>query len=343
MSAEDKTLSVVPRFDGHYDHWAELMENFLRAKGLWSCVEHGVVARGGVTLEDAKTKDHQVKHYLFQAIDRNVFQQILDCRTAKIVWDSMKVKFGGSAKVKKSLLNSLRREFEILVMKNEETVTDYFARVMSVANQMRSNGEVLTDRKIVEKILRNLTERFTYVVVSIEEAKDTDNMTVDELQSTLLVHEQKFRKVSNEGEDQVLKVESRFGSRGRAAVQKGRGRAMVPRGRGQTRGGGMFGRGHGGAISKATAECYKCHKLGHLQYECPTWDKEANYVEIEEDEEMLLMAHVELSEDRKSTVWFVDSDDTKLLVRGKGVVTIALNGIIYNISDVYYVPKLKNN
>ena len=41
-------------------------------------------------LDDARTKDHQVKHYLFQAIDRTVFKQILDRRTAKIVWDSMK-------------------------------------------------------------------------------------------------------------------------------------------------------------------------------------------------------------------------------------------------------------
>ena len=36
-------------------------------------------------LDDARLKDHQVKHYLFQAIDRTVFEQILDHRTAKIV------------------------------------------------------------------------------------------------------------------------------------------------------------------------------------------------------------------------------------------------------------------
>ena len=35
-------------------------------------------------------------------------------------------KFGGNSKVKKSLLNSLRREFEILTMKRDETITVYF-------------------------------------------------------------------------------------------------------------------------------------------------------------------------------------------------------------------------
>lgn len=60
-------------------------------------------------------------------------------------------------------------------------------------------------------------------------------------------------------------------------------------------------------MSKAIIECYKCHKLGHFQYECPTWNKEANYVAIEEEEDVLLMAHMELCEVKKNNVWFLDS------------------------------------
>ena len=39
------------------------------------------------------------------------------------------------------------------------------------------------DVTIVKKIPRNLTEKFNYVVVSIEESKDIDALTIDELQS----------------------------------------------------------------------------------------------------------------------------------------------------------------
>ena len=78
-------------------------------------------------------------------------------------------------------------------MKKGETITKYFARVMTISNKMRSNGEDMHDSKIVEKmILRALTERFTYVVVSIEESKDTDNMSIDKLQSSLAVYEHNF-------------------------------------------------------------------------------------------------------------------------------------------------------
>ena len=32
----------IPKLDGHYNHWAMLMENFLRSKEYWSLVEHGI-------------------------------------------------------------------------------------------------------------------------------------------------------------------------------------------------------------------------------------------------------------------------------------------------------------
>lgn len=290
--SEEKTLTV-PRFDGHYNHWSELMENLLRAKGLWNLVEEGVpepvagietTAAQQKSLEELKKKDHQVKYYLFQAIDRVVFEQILDRKTSKIIWESMKRKFGGNERVKRSLLQTLRRDFEILAMKNNEDIDEYFKRVMTVSNKMRSNGEDMPDTKIVEKILQTLTERFTYGFVSIEESKDTRSMTIDELQSSLSVHEKKFKRSNNEEEAQALNV----GGRGRGSY----------RGRG---------RGRGRSFNKATTECYNCHKLGHFAYECPSGNNDAHFAEIDEKEEVLLMAYVELQGTRRGDVWFVDS------------------------------------
>ena len=132
-------------------------------------------------LEELKLKDLKVKNFLFQAIDRTILETILVKKTSKQIWDSMKKKFEGSARVKRSHLQALRREFENLEMKTGEGVSEYFSRVLSVANKMRTYGEQMQDVTMVEKILRLLNEKFNYVVSLIEKSKDIDQLSIDEL------------------------------------------------------------------------------------------------------------------------------------------------------------------
>jgi hypothetical protein len=74
-------------------------------------------------------------------------------------------------------------------MKAGESVNEYFARTLTIANKMKANGENKGDIVVVEKILRSLTHKFDYVVCSIEKSRDIDTLTIDELQSSLFVHE----------------------------------------------------------------------------------------------------------------------------------------------------------
>ncbi|GMY22929.1 Retrovirus-related Pol polyprotein from transposon TNT 1-94 [Fagus crenata] len=192
MAAENNFVQpAIPKFDGHYDHWSMLMENFLRSKEYWSLVETGVPATAeGVELIEAqqksianqKLKDLKVKNYLFQAIDRTIMETILNRDTVKHIWDSMKQKYQGSTRVKRAQLQAFRKEFEQVV--------------------------------IIEKILRSMTSRFDYVVCSVEESNKLDILTIDELQSSLLVHEQRMN--GHGGDDQALKVtyDDRTGGRG---------------------------------------------------------------------------------------------------------------------------------
>ncbi|TXG63519.1 hypothetical protein EZV62_010513 [Acer yangbiense] len=188
----------------------------------------------------------------------------------------MKLKYQGSTKVKRAQLQALRREFEILGMKEGEKVDKYFARTLTIVNKMKAQGERMEQTVIIEKILRSMTLKFNYVVCSIEESNDLSTMTIDELQSSLLVHEQRMQ--GQKEEEHALKITNseKVGGRDEYRIE-GRGRA-----RGSFRRGGR-GRGRQ-SFNKALVECYKCHKLGHFQYECPSWEKSVNYIELNEDE-----------------------------------------------------------
>jgi len=95
---------------------------------------------------------------------------------------------------------------------------------------------------LLQKILRSIIPKFNYVVCSIEESNNLDTMTIDELQSSLFVHEQ---RMTYQGEEkQVLQIINEDkGGRGR-----GRGRGSF-RGRGRER----------QSFNKAEIECFKCH------------------------------------------------------------------------------------
>ena len=286
MAAEKDAMLSIPKFDGDYEYWAMLMENLLRSKEWWHLVETGYTepGRGEIlsgaqrtTLAELKLNDLKVKNYLFAAIDRTTLKTITEKNTTKQLWDSMKTRFQGDEKVRNAQLQILRRDFEVLEMKTGESITDYFSRVVLVCNNMSNLGESMEDAKIVEKILRTLPERWNFVVCSIEVSKDIKSLSVNQLRSELLVHEPKLQKRRSIDEEQVLKVTYEGGrERGNRGGFRGRGR-----GRGRT------------TYNRSTIECFRCHRLGHFQFECPRAEKEANYVTIDEDETLLLMSHVE--------------------------------------------------
>ena len=209
------------------------MENFLRSKEYWSLVEVGIPVVADETdltdaqkkiIDDQRLKDLKAKNYLFQAIDRSILQTILKKDTAKNIWDSLRQKYQGTARVKRAQLQALRKEFEVLQMKKGESVNEYFARTLTIANKMRVYGERMEDVVVIKKILRSMTSKYDYVVCSIEESNDLDILSIDELQSSLLVHEQRMSR--HTVDEQALKVtyDVQLRARGGRIEFRGRGR-----------------------------------------------------------------------------------------------------------------------
>ena len=55
----------------------------------------------------------------------------------------------------------------MLHMKVGESMNEYFARSLILANKMKLNGENKEDVEVVRKILRSMTPKFDYIVCSI--------------------------------------------------------------------------------------------------------------------------------------------------------------------------------
>ena len=93
----------------------------------------------------------------------------------------------------------------MLMMKESELVQVFFSRVSAIVNQIRSYGDTIANKRIVEKILRSLPQKFD-VVASIEESKDLANLTLHELAGSLEAYEKRISRSSEGSFEQAFQA-----------------------------------------------------------------------------------------------------------------------------------------
>jgi gag-polypeptide of LTR copia-type len=119
-------------------------------------------------LNESRKKDKITFYMIYQAVDELGFEKIVGAKTSKKAWEILKKTYKREDQVKQVRLQTLRGEFETLRMKKSEGVSDYIARVEMGLNQLKRNGEEMSESKVVEKILRSLANNFDNVVYAIE-------------------------------------------------------------------------------------------------------------------------------------------------------------------------------
>ena len=137
----------------------------------------------------------------------------------------METSYQGLDKVRTSKLQILRRDFESLSMKDSDIVESFYTRVVGLINQLKSHGEAIEDRRVVEKFLRSLPQRFENLVITLEEHTDMTTFTIDELQGSLINHEHGLNRT-------LTSLEGAFAAQSSISRGRGRGRNNF-RGRGR--------------------------------------------------------------------------------------------------------------
>jgi len=103
-------------------------------------------------LKDSRKRDNTL-YLIYQKLDDDAFEKISEAKSAKEAWEKLRTSYKGVHQVKKVRLQTLRGEFEAFHMKDAESISDYFSRILTASNQLRRNDEKLDDLRIMEKIL----------------------------------------------------------------------------------------------------------------------------------------------------------------------------------------------
>ncbi|KAK3000358.1 hypothetical protein RJ639_021395 [Escallonia herrerae] len=201
-----------------YSIWPE---NVRRSKvmiyGLWDLVENGftepestqnLIENQKKKLEEVRQKDANVLSIIQRGVTKSIFPRIIRAKKAKKAWDILKVEYHGDDKVRAINLQTLRRDFENMKMKENETLAEFFTKFMDLINQMKSHGEEISNRRIVEKVLISLPEKFDPKVAIIEETKDISELGVQELMAFLKSYEQRLARRSEKSIESAFQLNS---------------------------------------------------------------------------------------------------------------------------------------
>ncbi|KAJ0785458.1 putative RNA-directed DNA polymerase [Helianthus annuus] len=359
----------IPKFIGqNYYHWNIQIKVLFESQDLWGVVEEGIRELGTNPTEeatavykDAVKKDKRALHILFQSVGDTIFERIALAKSSKEAWGILRKSYQGENRVKSVKLQSLRYEFDALNMKEGESVEDYFNRIILVVNKLRMNEETISEQRIVEKILRSLTRNFESVVITVEETKDLESISTEELMGILQSHELRLKRYEDVPTEHAFQLQNSSNDRyGQSRSETG------GKGRSKNRG-----------RNWSLVRCYNCQRLGHTVKFCQRKednDKPDNVL-IHKDEDVTdrddtMFMIFNMEETVKEDCWYLDSgcsnhmtgnrdlfvkldesvkrevrtgDDKRLDVLGCGEVSIRIKEHTRKIPNVFYVKGLKHN
>ncbi|CAL2226660.1 unnamed protein product [Prunus armeniaca] len=313
MDRASGSIAHPPYFDGNnYGAWKAKMKSFLWSldERVWSTVVHGfpkptkTIGKGDEETTVLKTREEwttaEVTHStnnqkglnaLFIAVSSDQFEYICACDTSKEAWDILQVTHEGTDTVKGAKLQMHTLQFETLMMDENETFSEFYAKLCVIVNACSGLGEKIPEDRVVKKILRSLPQRFQPKITAIEEIRDLNTLKVQELIGSIQTYEMKhlplkksknvaFKVVNEEDDghsnedcsDEELTILTRrfmnFLKNQDPRSRDSKGINSKNRFVNYTDGGSKFRRLNERKNPREKVKCFECEGYGHISSEC---------------------------------------------------------------------------
>ncbi|XP_020421316.1 uncharacterized protein LOC109949642 [Prunus persica] len=109
-----------------------------------------------------------------------------------MAWNLLYNEYHGGDQVRSVKLQNLIREFEYTRMREGEQLSTYLTRLNELINKMKTFGEVLSNERLVQKVLISLNKVYDLICLVIENTKSLETIELQEVIAILKSQEQRF-------------------------------------------------------------------------------------------------------------------------------------------------------
>ena len=200
----------VPQFEGtDYPSWKIKMQAHLEGidPRVWEIVEDPtyevLTARVGQEQIDQHLANSRARTVLFSSLSAAEFARVSEYKTARDIWNCLQNYHEGSPQVRARLFESYRREYELFVQLEGESLDAMFSRFQVIVNKLQANCAVMPydDHARAMKLLYALDRKVWDLKVQvILESPGLATLKVDELFSKLkssMIDEQNQANLKN--------------------------------------------------------------------------------------------------------------------------------------------------
>ncbi|XP_070032919.1 uncharacterized protein [Nicotiana tomentosiformis] len=143
-------------------------------------------------------KNAKTKKIIICGLGSDEYNKISACSNAKQIWDVIQTSHEETNQVKRSRTELLVRNYELFSMKMSEPIQKMMTRFIIITNELKSLEKVFTSEELVSKVLRILPASWESKVTTIQEAKELDKISLDELVENLKTYEMRKIELSKE-------------------------------------------------------------------------------------------------------------------------------------------------
>ena len=140
-------------------------------------------------------KDKKAMNILFNVLDKDMFDNVINCTISKEVWDTVLILCEETEQVRDNKIQLLIQQYEHFHFKQIKILSDTYNRFQKLLNALKLYGRAYSTKDTNIKFLRSLPKEWNLMTIFLRYSHEFKDYNLEKLYGVLKTYELKFKRM----------------------------------------------------------------------------------------------------------------------------------------------------